>query len=66
LFYTPSGYYPTFIGTINFKSVNPPTFGENWLTKTSTLKAINVPNNSMDAYVLALGENLNSYINGVA
>ena len=66
LFYSPSAHYPTFIGTINFKSVNPPTFGEDWLTKTSTLKAINVPNNSMDAYVLALGENLNSYINGVA
>lgn len=66
LFYSPSGYYPASIGTINFTAIIPPAIGENWITTTKILKAINVPNQSVDAYKLQLEESLHTYVNGVA
>lgn len=65
LFHTPSGYYPASIGTINFNSINPPTVGENWITTTSVLKAINVPDESIDSYKLQIEEALHAYVKGV-
>ena len=65
LFYSPSGNYPTFIGTINFTSATPPIIGTDWIVTTSILKTINVPTKSLSQYQTKLGSSLQAYIKGV-
>jgi hypothetical protein len=60
LFY--SVHYPPWIGRINFATSTPPTFGENWIKKTSKFSAINVPSGSLNSYSTALGTTLSSYL----
>lgn len=66
LFYSASGYYPPLIGTINFSSSESPIIETNWLTKTSILKKITVPQGSLESYQANLYTSLHSYLQEVS